>query len=53
MKVGYFQSHPEFGEVEKNLEQFASRLTGVDCELLVLPELAFSGYQFVLSLIHI
>lgn len=47
MKVGYFQSHPEFGEVEKNLEQFASRLTGVDCELLVLPELAFSGYQFV------
>ena len=47
MKVGYFQSHPEFGEVEKNLEQFALRLTGVDCELLVLPELAFSGYQFV------
>ena len=47
MKVGYFQSLPEFGEVEKNLEQFALRLTGVDCELLVLPELAFSGYQFV------
>jgi predicted amidohydrolase len=47
MKVGYFQSHPEFGAVKKNLDQFASRLGSVDCELLVLPELAFSGYQFV------
>ena len=43
MKVGYFQSYPEFGEVKKNFEQFASRLSGVDCELLVLPELAFPG----------
>lgn len=47
MKVGYFQSHPEFGEVQKNLDQFASRVGTVDCDLLVLPELAFSGYQFV------
>ncbi len=47
MKVGYFQSHPEFGEVRSNLDRFASRLGAVDCELLVLPELAFSGYQFV------
>ncbi len=47
MKVGYFQSNPEFGAVRRNLDQFASRLDSVDCELLVLPELAFSGYQFV------
>jgi len=47
MKVGYFQSYPEFGEVKKNLDRFGSRLEGVDCDLLVLPELAFSGYQFV------
>ncbi len=47
MKVGYCQSHPEFGEVQRNLERFAARLSAVDCDLLVLPELAFSGYQFV------
>ena len=47
MKVGYFQNHPEFGEVQRNLEQVASRLGSVDCDLLVLPEFAFSGYQFV------
>ena len=47
MKVGYFQSCPEFGEVKKNLDQFTSQLDAVDCEVLVLPELAFSGYQFV------
>lgn len=46
MKVGYFQSHPEFGNVSGNLDRFASRLGSVDCELLVLPELAFAGYQF-------
>ena len=47
MNVGYFQSYPEFGEVRKNLAQFAARVRSIDCELLVLPELAFSGYQFV------
>ncbi len=46
MKVGYYQSHPEFGAVPRNLERFASRLDEVDCDVLVLPELAFSGYQF-------
>ena len=47
MKVGYFQTHPEFGHVQGNLEQVASRLGSVECELLVLPEFAFTGYQFV------
>ena len=47
MKVGYLQSNPEFGEVTKNLDQFASRLGNIKCDLLVLPELAFAGYQFV------
>lgn len=47
MKVGYCQSHPEFGEVQRNLEWVASRLDSVECDLLVLPEFAFSGYQFV------
>ncbi len=47
MNVGYFQSLPEFGAVQRNIERFASQLGEVDCDLLVLPELAFSGYQFV------
>ncbi|MYH01098.1 MAG: acyltransferase [Nitrospira sp. SB0675_bin_23] len=47
MKVGYFQTHPEFGEVQRNIEHVASRLGSVECELLVLPEFAFTGYQFV------
>ncbi len=46
MRVGYLQSHPEFGAVQRNIDQFASQLGDVDCDLLVLPELAFSGYQF-------
>ncbi len=47
MKVGYFQSHPEFGEVQRNLEQVTARLDSVECDLLVLPEFALSGYQFI------
>ena len=47
MKVGYFQSHPEFGNVQHNLDRFASRLAPLECDLLVLPEFAFTGYQFV------
>ncbi len=48
MKVGYCQSHPEFGAVQRNLDEFAAQLElgEADCDLLVLPELAFSGYQF-------
>lgn len=47
MKAGYFQTHPEFGEVDRNIEQVAARLGSVDCDLLVLPEFAFTGYQFI------
>ena len=47
MKVGYLQTHPVFGEVDRNIEQVASRLGSVECDLLVLPEFAFTGYQFV------
>lgn len=46
MHVGYFQFCPEFGAVQHNRDQLAARLGEVDCDLLVLPELAFSGYQF-------
>jgi len=47
MRVGYFQFEPVFGEVKRNLDTIASRLAGLRCDLLVLPELCSTGYQFV------
>lgn len=47
MQVGYFQFNPIFGEVTRNLETVSARLAGVECDLLVLPELFNTGYQFV------
>lgn len=47
MRVGYFQFAPAFGEVARNLELVTTRLATVQCDLMVLPELFASGYQFV------
>ena len=47
MKVGYFQLEPEFGKVDRNIRDLSDRLGSIECDLLVLPELAFSGYQFL------
>ncbi|MGH7255869.1 MAG: nitrilase-related carbon-nitrogen hydrolase, partial [Nitrospirales bacterium] len=47
MRVGYFQFLPAFGEVKRNLDAVASRLEGLRCDLMVLPELFATGYQFV------
>lgn len=47
MRVGYVQYNPVFGDVARNLDTVVSRLDRADCELMVLPELFASGYQFV------
>ena len=47
MLVGYFQFNPIFGDVKRNLDMVTTRLAQVRCELMVLPELFASGYQFV------
>ncbi|MFM8541357.1 MAG: nitrilase-related carbon-nitrogen hydrolase [Nitrospira sp.] len=47
MKVGYCQFKPEFGNVAHNLDRVARLLAKVRCDLMVLPELFASGYQFV------
>jgi predicted amidohydrolase len=47
MKVGYYQFKPVFGEVARNLDRVTRALSQVRCDLLVLPELFASGYQFV------
>lgn len=47
MRVGYFQFAPQFGEVSRNLDRVVETLDQADADLIVLPELCASGYQFV------
>ena len=49
MRVGIYQNHPVFGQVELNVEQTVKDLSSVDTDLMVLPELFNTGYQFVSS----
>ncbi len=55
MKAGYLQFRPAFGEVEANVAAMKRLITTVDADLLVLPELATTGYTFtaVEELAHI
>ena len=46
MKVGFVQNSPRFGEVESNLARIEKLLDGQSADLLVLPELCATGYQF-------
>lgn len=46
MKIGYYQFRPLFGKVEKNLQKILTGLHDVDADLIVLPELALTGYYF-------
>lgn len=46
MKIGYYQFRPLFGKVEKNLQKILTGLQDVDADLIVLPELALTGYYF-------
>ncbi|HJR76757.1 MAG TPA: nitrilase-related carbon-nitrogen hydrolase [Nitrospiraceae bacterium] len=47
MRIGYLQSAPVFGDVKRNLDQVVARLEPAEADLIVLPELFASGYQFV------
>ena len=47
MRIGYYQYEPEFGAVAKNLDAIRATLEQADADLIVLPELCASGYQFV------
>ncbi len=47
MRVGFYQFDPEFGEVDKNLDRVTESLDRAEADLIVLPELFASGYQFV------
>lgn len=47
MRIGIYQNNPEFGKVEKNLEQAIDKMDTIQSDLFVLPELFTTGYQFI------
>ena len=46
MKVGFFQFRPHFGKIRSNTNRIIAVLRDADADLVVLPELAFTGYYF-------
>ncbi len=46
MRVGYFQFRPRFGKVATNVETVVKALKEAQADLIVLPELPFTGYYF-------
>jgi predicted amidohydrolase len=47
MRVAYYQFNPRFGECDANIARCVDRIRSVEADLLVLPELFATGYQFV------
>ncbi len=46
MRIGYYQFRPSFGKVRQNVKKVINALQEVKADLIVLPELAFTGYHF-------
>jgi predicted amidohydrolase len=46
MRVAMVQFAPVFGEVQENLKAIESACAGLSADLVVLPELCTTGYQF-------
>jgi len=46
MIISLYQNNPRFGEVRQNIEDIIDNLKGINFDLLVLPELFATGYQF-------
>ena len=46
LRVGFFQFAPKFGEVATNLSKVVSTFSNAEADIIVLPELAFTGYFF-------
>ena len=45
-RVGFFQNQPAFGDVAHNLDEAESAIRDMEADLIVLPELFQTGYQF-------
>ncbi|MBL8023438.1 MAG: acyltransferase [Elusimicrobia bacterium] len=46
MRIAVVQTHPERGQALKNMERARALMVPTFAEIYVLPELAFSGYNF-------
>ncbi|MEO0236033.1 MAG: nitrilase-related carbon-nitrogen hydrolase [candidate division WOR-3 bacterium] len=46
IKVGYLQFYPHKGNPDANIDKVKKLVEGANFDILVLPELAFSGYFF-------
>jgi len=46
LKIGFLQFEPQFADVAGNLNTVMNMLETVEADLMVLPELAFTGYAF-------
>ncbi|MEO0079522.1 MAG: nitrilase-related carbon-nitrogen hydrolase [candidate division WOR-3 bacterium] len=46
MRIGFFQYCPEHKNPEANLTKVCKALSGVQADLMVLPELCLTGYSF-------
>ena len=46
MKVGFVQNNPKFGKTEANFEQIKTLWCNLSADIIVLPELFATGYQF-------
>jgi predicted amidohydrolase len=45
-KIGFYQFRPVFGRPQKNLSRVILKLKNASADVIVLPELPFSGYYF-------
>jgi predicted amidohydrolase len=46
VRVGFFQFRPVFGKIQHNLNKVVSSLKNASADIIVLPELPFTGYYF-------
>ncbi len=46
LRVGYYQFRPLFGQPRRNVARVLAALAEAQADVIVLPELAFSGYHF-------
>ncbi len=46
LRVGYYQFRPLFGKVQRNVKIVLGALSEVSADIIVLPELPFTGYYF-------
>ncbi len=46
MKVACIQTSPVFGDIKKNVDDAVRKISRIDADLVVLPELFSTGYQF-------